>query len=1188
MPSLHPSLFLLALVSFFILLSWLPAFASISTHDNAHTTPVLPLARTPLIMLSTMDGTLAAFDARSGAQLFTHQDSRPAVDSWAAPGVPDYVPSLDGLLYRIDRATDEVHVIDGKFISTLSNPFSPTVSRSDQADAVILTAEESSVMYVDLRTGKVLQQLKYSDTAPTDPLLPRMSDHLIAVSRTTVGVRVVQIGSNRELANASLVHTVPSYLDRGRCLPNSSPPSDAFVAYVTKSRNRITVRSMTTGDVVWTKELSSPVVEAHGLGGVQVAGNRREAELAASSERALPDPAPVDITLPDPAPRDVIVTTQGKYMYAMLAAPDDEDDSDKNVSDSDIYVGDDDRKRPPKSIKRYHVNSARDPSSIPHSDRLLAINRGRGKSAPNDDNTNDDTYNNTSRDVGLAMLALFVVGFVGYVAGSRPRVRTPKPAARKRIKRRRRTNPITGIEESEDPRAFAQQMAATGDEDEASTDSGLEDHPAEQRPEREARPQFVSEKLLELSTGSTGSSAGGYVSNRTESGWMSVGRLRVYLSKELGVGSHGTMVYEGIMVPGDRRVAVKRLLRPFFESAKKEISLLIELDEASPHVVRYFAMEEDSEFIYLALELCASSLAERVTERLAPVPPKTYIGGPPPWYTFNALRQLLLGLSDLHKAGVVHRDVKPQNVLITRKPDGGVGDVKLADVGLALRLAANRSSYTAVTNAGGGVGTTGWRAPEVLNGGRQTKAVDIFAAGCVVSFVLTGGFHPFGNPIFGRDGNIVAGKPSLEPLEALNLPEACDIVKKMIDSDASTRPTAKEALEHPFFWTDAKKLSFLVDISDRLYDLRHDFVRYTENLDVYEKARCHCSDWWVRMDMELLMGLGGRGYENTASGLLRVIRNKRNHYSELPASLRKRLGPLPDEKSRPVSTDGKGMSEGNTVPEDMGCNFLTYFTSRVPHLLMCMYQYAIENPALIAQPHFLRYGLKAITPQMPRHSFSRKGRPAGLAAGTPSGFETSTRSSDLQPGPFNRYVDGTESADQYAGSDVDQGDDCYVNGRRTYHRHDLVTIQLLCEEMHDDARRRAIAFDILQPSAFKRYAKRLKSNEFDEDDYDTPMERPSNSEDEDSDGGFHKVTPKRYGQLGASGFGARNTTSSVTPGASRPPGFGPLRPGMTGSITHNGPHYRRNTNGQPTASPWSGNEDRVLDFANMRNRKTSG
>jgi serine/threonine-protein kinase/endoribonuclease IRE1 len=428
------------------------------------------------------------------------------------------------------------------------------------------------------------------------------------------------------------------------------------------------------------------------------------------------------------------------------------------------------------------------------------------------------------------------------------------------------------------------------------------------------------------------------------------------------VGSHGTVVYEGRMMPGGRRVAVKRLLRQFYESARKEISLLVELDEASPHVVRYFAMEEDADFIYLALELCGGALGDRVREHDAPSPPKSYTTGPLPRATVRALRQMMQGLADLHRQNIVHRDLKPQNVLCHGC------HLKIADVGLALRLDADRSSYTAVSNAAGGVGTTGWRAPEVLSGGRQTRAVDVFAAGCIISFVVTSGDHPFGSEVFGRDGRIVAGEADLRSLAALQAPDALDVVERMLGPRPADRPSVAEALRHPFFWTDAAKLAFLVDISDRLFDLRHDSVRYTERLDESALAVRHCSDWPARMDGELMREVGA-GYIPSASNLLRVVRNKRNHYSELSPRMQKMLGPLPDdEDSSKVERLGSGGGGGGSggggddTPRQRELdehNFLTYFLRRVPQLLMCVYAHALNYPELVRQPHFTRYGFKS-------------------------------------------------------------------------------------------------------------------------------------------------------------------------------------------------------------------------------------
>lgn len=1142
----------------------------------------------------------------------------------------EYVPSLDGRLFRIDRATEEAQLVEGKFINRrfatrnapqpgspdALNPVAPDAMKENEplgADAVILTAEESSVMYIDLRTGRLLKQVSFGDAPAEEPMLPTLSQHVMVVSRTTVGVKVLDAESWRELANASLVHTEPSFLDRGKCVTEGVAEGDAFVVYMTTARDRVTVKNANTGEVLWSKEVSTPVVEAHGMGGVKISrGAAKESEMIGDGGR------------------DVIVSKEGGYVYATLA-----DEAERAEKKGGMkMLGD--------GMERFRLTGVREGGDFlalgPPSERGR---RGADKlpSKPDRSQTvpKDVTFTFTSKDAGLGILVLIVVGFVGYVLGRRPGGGRDK--VRRKVKRRKKRVEMTGNKETAGMKGEVEREdneTETDIDDEDVEDEG-DDNAMREREMRVPWNKLPTDTLpadhdgratgmgggmdaqLESSTGSTGS-GGGYVSNRTQSGWMSVGCLQVS-SKVLGVGSHGTVVYEGKMMPGERKVAVKRLLRQFFESARKEISLLVELDEASPHVVRYFAMEEDSEFIYLALELCAGTLAERISQHLPPASPSSYRGGPPPTYVSRALRQLLQGLADLHRAGVVHRDVKPQNVLITRPTSSGRGDVKLADVGLALRLAANRSSYTAVTNAGGGVGTTGWRAPEVLSGGRQTKAVDIFAAGCVVSFVLTGGDHPFGNAIFGRDGNIAAGKPSLESLEALELPEATDIVTKMIDPTAAKRPSAEEALKHPFFWTDAMKLSFLVDISDRLYDTRHDPARYTENLDRYPQSRKYCSDWMVRMDMELLMGLG-RGYENTASGLLRVIRNKRNHYSELSSSLRNLLGELPEDKHRSPTIADRPDSSGDNTYElvSKGINFLTYFTSRVPQLLMTIYQYAIENSVLIDQPHFLRYGLKPVMPldHVALHPLVRKAHANRLetAGDLPRFTEVDKKADEIirnQSEHLRKYGvdnDGRILLEEDTCIDEEEVVVATKPTRKAYHRHELVEIQPRCREMHPEVRRRAIALSLYQPSAFARNSKRLETNCFEESDFDdVSLEREEVTAHTNTQP--NRLMPKHHSQYGAPPFGLKTPSSYLvgSPDSSRhpgftgsivpavpasgaassygggPPGFPPTAHGFGNSASLPS-HPRRNHTPTiaPTVSQFSG-EERIVDFGSLRRKK---
>lgn len=861
--------------------------------------------RPSLVILSTLDGGVLGLDAATGNEVFSVRSENPALSSWAREGYPEYVPTLDGSLYKLDPATGDAVLVDARFIPAdnrhASNSDSSAVAtaKPNAAGAVVLTGQSTSALSVNLRTGAVVRALSFSgglehpvdvDNIP-DGTAP--GDDIVLLSRTSIGVRIMDAATMEELANATLTHTNPSFLEKGQCLiPGGSDSNVRFTAAVSSNRDLIRVRDK-NGRVMWERRIDSAVVDAHGMGAVMMSNEAEELEAArAALPDAGADPFPlVPSTKEVSSPLDIVLG-RGKMRTSI-----DVYNSDRAVEKKNRTNDEHDRPLPANNMAVMIV-------FIIVICLIAGFQLGR---APRSNSIHRIEQRQSSQNYGsLAPLASFD-GLPGASNGDNDREKSKK--IRKRSKRlsKRERNP-------------------------KQVENGNEENKREEE-------IFVASNDSNASNRSTG----GVTSNRTEAGILNVGCLNVSPTV-LGTGSHGTVVYEGVITPGDRKVAVKRLLRQFYDSAKHEIELLVQLDEASPYVVRYHAMEEDSEFIYVALELCAGSLADKVLECKTPAPPATYVEGPAPCVTVRALRQLLQGLTGLHKAGVVHRDLKPQNVLISRPQRNGTSDVKLADVGLATRLDANRSSYTAISNAGGGVGTQGWRAPEVLRSGRQTKAVDIFSAGCVVFFVLTGGKHPFGVNSITRDGNILSNDVDMEPLEKLELPEAVDIVSKMIHPDASERPTAEQALAHPFFWTDAMKLSFLVDISDRLYDLRLEPIRYTENLDRSSYARKHCSEWGIQLHMELIRELG-REYEQTASGILRIIRNKRNHYSELSPELQKILGPLPEEDM----SDEDGLRAKN---------FLTYFTKKMPHLLMCTYRYALDNPALIEQPHFTRYGLR--------------------------------------------------------------------------------------------------------------------------------------------------------------------------------------------------------------------------------------
>jgi serine/threonine protein kinase/Tol biopolymer transport system component len=122
-------------------------------------------------------------------------------------------------------------------------------------------------------------------------------------------------------------------------------------------------------------------------------------------------------------------------------------------------------------------------------------------------------------------------------------------------------------------------------------------------------------------------------------------------------------------------------------------------------------------------------------------------------------KQLVAGVAALHAGGVIHRDLKPNNVMLEKGQSSESGfHVSIMDFGLA------RPHEAANTLFGSGViaGTPGYMAPELLRGERPTKATDLFALGVVLHQVLTGE-----RPLASEGGLSLAPSPSLRANRAL-------------------------------------------------------------------------------------------------------------------------------------------------------------------------------------------------------------------------------------------------------------------------------------------------------------------------------------------------------------------------------------------------------------------------------------
>ncbi|KAG5529952.1 hypothetical protein RHGRI_030356 [Rhododendron griersonianum] len=422
-----------------------------------------------------------------------------------------------------------------------------------------------------------------------------------------------------------------------------------------------------------------------------------------------------------------------------------------------------------------------------------------------------------------------------------------------------------------------------------------------------------------------------------------IGKLFVS-NREIAKGSNGTIVLEGIYE--GRPVAAKRLVKAHHDVAFKEIQNLIASDR-HPNIVRWYGVESDQDFVYLSLERCTCSLSDLIQTHLdAPtvgedqatevkieykirfesmegtVPEVklwTDKGYPSPML-LKLMRDVVSGLVHLHELGIVHRDLKPQNVLIIK--DRSLC-AKLSDMGISKRLVGDMSSlgHHATGNpivqylislAVTGYGSSGWQAPEQLLHGRQTRAVDMFSLGCVLFYCITGGRHPFGDRLE-RDINIVKSKADLFLVEYI--PEAVDLLSGLLDRDAELRPKASEVFNHPLFWDSEMRLSFLRDASDRVEledrEADSDLLKALESIAPLAIG----TKWDEKMEPAFLNNIGKyRRYKfDSVRDLLRVMRNKLNHYRELPLKIQEILGPVPE-------------------------GFDGYFGSRFPKLLMEVYK----------------------------------------------------------------------------------------------------------------------------------------------------------------------------------------------------------------------------------------------------------
>jgi hypothetical protein len=248
-----------------------------------------------------------------------------------------------------------------------------------------------------------------------------------------------------------------------------------------------------------------------------------------------------------------------------------------------------------------------------------------------------------------------------------------------------------------------------------------------------------------------------------------LGRYR--MERRLGAGGFG-VVWQAWDEKLEREVAVKVVERDADPRAEREARAAARLGH--PGIVTLYELAGDDEHVYLVSELVPGrSLAELMRAGALSDRDVARIGA-----------TLCDALEHAHSRGVIHRDVKPQNVMVLAEPAAGAGFAKLTDFGVA-----HVATSDPVTHTGDVVGTLAFMAPEQADGTRVTGASDLFSLALTL-YVAWTGFDParrLGGPL----PSLAHGRRDL-PLDL------CDAIDDALDPDPDLRPSParlKAALE---------------------------------------------------------------------------------------------------------------------------------------------------------------------------------------------------------------------------------------------------------------------------------------------------------------------------------------------------------------------------------------------------------
>ncbi len=279
------------------------------------------------------------------------------------------------------------------------------------------------------------------------------------------------------------------------------------------------------------------------------------------------------------------------------------------------------------------------------------------------------------------------------------------------------------------------------------------------------------------------------------------GRYRIL--RRLGAGGMGE-VYLGEHLRHNRHEALKILKRRFARDAghlarfRREARATNRLQH--PNIVSFYDFGKLADGrLYLSMEFADGPDLKQCLEEEGRFDPERVV---------RVMRQLALAIDYAHSMGVIHRDLKPQNLVLV-KEEARPELLKILDFGVAKITAAGYNERFAITREGEIFGTPAYISPEQIKGVSDDSRIDIYALGCIAYELLTGESPFQGRPMSVLQAHIsdIPVSPSSRCLEARIPPELDEIVLKCLEKNPDDRyqscAALAEALSEVHFEADA-------------------------------------------------------------------------------------------------------------------------------------------------------------------------------------------------------------------------------------------------------------------------------------------------------------------------------------------------------------------------------------------------